>query len=100
MDIARGIKNTVGLLTYFKWPNDLLISEKKVAGILVESALNELGPKYALLGIGINVNKHPGGILPGGIEATSLAYEAGRVISREELLGSILTEFDLLYNNS
>lgn len=78
-----------------KWPNDVLIGERKVAGILVERVESASGPA-AVVGIGLNVDLTPEE-LP--VEhATSLAIEAGVAPDRSELLvallGSLVESYD------
>ncbi len=80
-----------------KWPNDILLNNKKICGILTE--LVEVDKeKLVVLGIGINVNldmeDFPEDLLESG---TSLKIEVGKEISREELIGLILNEFEVLY---
>jgi BirA family biotin operon repressor/biotin-[acetyl-CoA-carboxylase] ligase len=79
-----------------KWPNDVLIEGSKVAGILVESAVEGNEVKYAVLGIGINVNidqQH----LVGVPSAVSLNNATGKEIARDQLLTCLLHEIDALY---
>jgi BirA family biotin operon repressor/biotin-[acetyl-CoA-carboxylase] ligase len=72
-----------------KWPNDVWIARKKVAGILVEA-----GQDFAIVGIGINVNTLEFPPEVAGI-ATSLQLAAGRPLEREHVLTMILRHFDL-----
>jgi BirA family transcriptional regulator, biotin operon repressor / biotin---[acetyl-CoA-carboxylase] ligase len=72
-----------------RWPNDLLIGERKAGGILVESKTERGSLSFAVVGIGINVHQRsfdPDLSTP----ATSLDIEAGRTISRQALLISLL----------
>lgn len=80
-----------------KWPNDIYIGSRKVAGILLESVEFE-GARYVIAGIGINVNLMLDQ-LPDELRniATSLAIETGGTVSREELLIRVLNEWDRLY---
>jgi len=95
--VIRSIKQLTGLQAQIKWPNDVLIGEKKVAGILIENRV--LGNKldYAVIGIGVNVS-HGAVIFPdlAGV-ATSLAEELGKTISLIEVVRGILFEMDDLY---
>lgn len=75
--VAEALENFVPLAE-IKWPNDIWIGGKKVAGILVE-----VGSDFVIVGIGINVNPVD---LPKGLVATSLKLECGREIPREEVL--------------
>ncbi|WP_162601382.1 biotin--[acetyl-CoA-carboxylase] ligase [Occallatibacter savannae] len=86
---AQAIGITAGREVDLRWPNDLLIGERKVGGILVESKTESGTPSFAVVGIGINVHQRsfdPGLSTP----ATSLDIEAGRVINRQVLLISLL----------
>jgi BirA family transcriptional regulator, biotin operon repressor / biotin---[acetyl-CoA-carboxylase] ligase len=74
-----------------KWPNDILINNKKVAGLLCET----LG-RGVLLGIGINVTTSKEE-LPVS-HATSIALETGQQVNRNKLLAEILRELDLKIN--
>ena len=82
-----------------KWPNDILISGKKVAGILTEMNCEMDMVNYVVLGIGLNVNT-PVSILeqvPGG-KASSIAIECGERVSRVKLVQLLLNEFENIYN--
>ncbi len=71
-----------------RWPNDVMVREKKVAGILVQ-----LAGATAIAGIGINVN-HQSFPVELSREATSLRIETGRSHNREELLAELLRSVD------
>ena len=77
-----------------KWPNDLLIDDRKVAGILAE---NYSGPPsdYTVLGCGVNVNQEAADFAGLGRPATSLQLAAGRPVHRGELLVICLERFDV-----
>lgn len=70
-----------------KWPNDVLVEERKVAGILVERIDTPLGPA-AVIGIGINVSQTLEE-LPVAL-ATSIELETGEPVERTGLLGQVL----------
>ncbi|MBV8816816.1 MAG: biotin--[acetyl-CoA-carboxylase] ligase, partial [Acidobacteriaceae bacterium] len=76
-----------------RWPNDLLIGEKKFGGILTELNADATRVRFAVIGIGINVN-HPR--LPESLtaEATSLRIFADHEFSRQALLVEILRSLD------
>lgn len=78
-----------------KWPNDILMDGKKLAGILTELSL---GSKinYAVVGIGINVNQEEFPAELSGI-ATSLRREYNKEIDRLELFKKILISFERYY---
>ena len=84
---------------YIKWPNDIIINNKKVCGILTEmsSELNKIN--YVVLGMGINVNIDKNEFCEDIKKiATSLKIETGKNISRKILMAKILNNFELLYN--
>ena len=78
-----------GLTVRLKWPNDLLIDDKKVGGILIGS----VSPTRGAVGIGINVG---GLVLPSDLidRATSLSTELGRPVDRTALLRAIVDSVD------
>ena len=77
-----------------KWPNDVLIGDRKVAGILVERVESRSGPA-AVVGIGLNVSTTPAELpVP---TATSLAIELGAEPDRTDLLLGLLNELDRRY---
>jgi len=95
ISVTQAIRDIAGLKTEIKWPNDVLLKNKKVCGILTEfnAELNKI--KYAIVGIGINVNNK----IDGELEdiAISLKQEIGSEVSREKLFGLILENFDNNY---
>lgn len=95
--VARAIERLAGLQTSLKWPNDVLVAGRKVAGILSESELVEQSVSYALVGIGVNVNADMAAYPETAPLATSVMTELGREVSREALAAGILNEFEALY---
>ncbi len=93
---ARAIEKSTGLETQIKWPNDVLIGEKKVGGILVESEVSGGKVAFAVVGIGINVRLRPADISEIAATATSLESEDASV-SLPELARTLLVEFERLY---
>ncbi|MEI7808156.1 MAG: biotin--[acetyl-CoA-carboxylase] ligase [Verrucomicrobiota bacterium] len=96
--LRRAIKTVTGLSAEIKWPNDLLLNGKKVAGILTEMSAEVDRVRHIIIGIGLDVNQHANEFpaeLRGG--ATSLKIEAGGEISRAELATEILRELDTDY---
>jgi BirA family biotin operon repressor/biotin-[acetyl-CoA-carboxylase] ligase len=87
--VQRAIENVTALVTDIRWPNDLLLEGRKVGGILLEMNAEASHIRYAVIGIGINVNQ---GLFPPDLsgEATSLRLEAGRLVAREDLLVEVL----------
>jgi BirA family biotin operon repressor/biotin-[acetyl-CoA-carboxylase] ligase len=96
--LRRAIKTVTGLSAEIKWPNDILIGGKKVAGILTELSAEVDRVRHIILGIGVDVNL-AAGELPAELRktATSLKIETGETVSRAELAVAILHELDLDY---
>jgi BirA family transcriptional regulator, biotin operon repressor / biotin---[acetyl-CoA-carboxylase] ligase len=84
----QAIVDSTGLVCDLRWPNDLMLGGRKVAGILVQ-----LVDGRAIAGIGINVN-HQGFPPELASEATSLRLHAGRPFEREEILLALLPAID------
>jgi BirA family transcriptional regulator, biotin operon repressor / biotin---[acetyl-CoA-carboxylase] ligase len=84
--VAEVIRQTVGLECQIKWPNDLLIRDRKLAGILCEL---DSRPPFAtlIIGVGINVNFPAGRVSPPlGPPAATLLDELGQPVDNEMLL--------------
>ena len=93
--VAETIEEVSGCRTTIKWPNDVVIDGKKVAGLLVESASKGSEIAYLVLGIGVNLNVEPGTL--GVPEATSLSACAGKPFDREAFLNILLYRLDSFY---
>jgi BirA family biotin operon repressor/biotin-[acetyl-CoA-carboxylase] ligase len=90
-----------GVVCGIKWPNDVLVQQRKVAGILAELELRQEIVEFVVVGIGINVNmtakalqKHLGPIAQ---TATSVQIALGREIAREALLAGMMTSLEQWY---
>ncbi|MBZ0200698.1 MAG: biotin--[acetyl-CoA-carboxylase] ligase [Ignavibacteriaceae bacterium] len=95
--VAASIENLFQLRSEVKWPNDILINGKKVAGILLESASHGKKINRLVVGIGINVNQQTfHGDFP--IEATSIKNELNQNVERESLLAEVLNIFEEMLN--
>ena len=92
--LCDAIRNRTGLQTSIKWPNDVLIEGKKVAGILTELSAEMDRVKFIVIGIGLNVNTKSD-TLPSG--ATSLRSELKKQISRVEITKEILKQIEKWY---
>ncbi len=93
--VARAIKSHTRVSPDVKWPNDILIRGKKVAGILTELTAELDHVKYVILGIGVDVNQQASDFSPDLCRvATSLRIETGRLIDRSGLAVAILRELD------
>lgn len=97
--VSRAIERTTGLRPVIKWPNDVLLSKKKVAGLLNEMSAETDKVNFIILGIGININmtqeqfpddlRHP---------ATSLCLELGSCVDRCAVARALLQALDELYD--
>jgi BirA family transcriptional regulator, biotin operon repressor / biotin---[acetyl-CoA-carboxylase] ligase len=96
--LRRALDTLTGLKPEIKWPNDILVGGRKVAGILTELNAELDQVKYVILGIGVDVNLQAGEF-PGELRrvATSLKVELGRAVPRAELAVAILRELDADY---
>lgn len=94
--VAAAIKDASGLEACIKWPNDIVVSGKKVCGILTEMSLEADYISYVVCGIGINVNHEN---FPQDISdtATSLTIECDKKINRTELIASVWRHFEKYY---
>ncbi|NLX49797.1 MAG: biotin--[acetyl-CoA-carboxylase] ligase [Methanospirillum sp.] len=97
--IARAIRREFGLGAMIKWPNDVLIGDKKVAGLLLELDAEADRINFCLLGIGIDANFDPSVLSPElqqGI--TTLRAELDEEVDRARLLARVLREFERHYD--
>jgi BirA family biotin operon repressor/biotin-[acetyl-CoA-carboxylase] ligase len=88
--LAEGIQAASGLRTQLKWPNDVYMDGRKLAGILAEAGTSQTGVQHVVLGCGINLM--PAAYPPEvAARATSIESELGRPIDRGLLLAQCLT---------
>ena len=93
--LRRAIEAETGLKTEIKWPNDILIGGKKVAGILTELYAELDRVNYVILGAGVNVNLTASDFTAELQKtATSLRLELGKSVPRPELAVRILRELE------
>ena len=93
--LLRAIRDQTGLTPEIKWPNDILLRGRKVAGVLTELSAELDHVKHLILGIGVDVNI-AASEFPADLRklATSLKIEAGRHVHRADLAARILRELD------
>lgn len=96
--LTRAITQQTGIAPEIKWPNDILIRGKKIAGILTEMSAELDHLKEVILGIGIDVNMEAND-LPVALRkiATSIRIESGQMVDRAGLAVAILRELDRDY---
>lgn len=89
--VAEAIESATGLAVAIKWPNDLEITGRKLAGILIEVQSDRAGAQFAVVGIGVNVN-HTAEDFPDELRerATSLRLASRRIADRAALAASLL----------
>jgi BirA family biotin operon repressor/biotin-[acetyl-CoA-carboxylase] ligase len=96
--VARVIAFETALSPQIKWPNDILIKDRKVAGILTESRGGPVCMDYLVVGMGINVNQTAADFQDALMaEATSLRLELGRPVERQTLLVRLFSELEGIY---
>ena len=95
MVLARTLRNRFHIDARVKWPNDILVHERKVAGLLSEIEAETDRVTFINIGMGVNVNNDPTFREP---MATSLKKILGRNVSRKQLLSEFLDEFELRMN--
>ncbi len=92
--LSEAVERAAGVKADIKWPNDLLVGNRKLAGILTELRAEMDQVKFVVVGIGINVNADAKFLVP---EATSLKIETGKTLGRVALLQEILRSFEAWY---
>ena len=95
--VVSSIGQVTGLTAAIKWPNDVLLDDRKVCGILLESSLSGEKVSYAIVGIGINVGLDVAAFPETAEKATSLARECGYEVSRLQLVRALLGALERYY---
>jgi BirA family transcriptional regulator, biotin operon repressor / biotin---[acetyl-CoA-carboxylase] ligase len=93
--VAEGIEAALPgrrLACRLKWPNDVLLEDRKISGVLVEQRIGPKG-RVLVIGIGVNVNAHPGRS-DVTHRATSLAEQAGEELDRIPIAREVLRRLD------
>jgi BirA family biotin operon repressor/biotin-[acetyl-CoA-carboxylase] ligase len=90
--VCEWIQKTTGLKARIKWPNDVLIEERKVCGILIERT------QGIVVGVGLNVNQQAAHFEEAGLtQAASLAVFTGQTRPCREVARELTVEFDAAY---
>lgn len=104
VEAIQGVVGEHGITATIKWPNDVLVGNRKVAGILVETSHDRSGQLVAIVGIGVNVNGRltsEEGVAPemAALTATATTLETvyGQQISREFFLAALLRHIEAYY---
>ena len=99
LGVGDGVEASAGVRPVFKWPNDVQIRGRKLAGILIEAELTGESPSFALVGIGLNVNLDTS-VEPEIAEiAVSLRDVLGCELTREAVLAAVLGAFEQWYEH-
>jgi BirA family biotin operon repressor/biotin-[acetyl-CoA-carboxylase] ligase len=95
--VAEALEGAAGLRCRIKWPNDVLVQGRKISGVIIEADLAGEAVKYALVGMGVNVNLDVEAVPEIADIATSVRRELGRDGSREDVLSALLNAFEARY---
>jgi BirA family transcriptional regulator, biotin operon repressor / biotin---[acetyl-CoA-carboxylase] ligase len=95
--VAQSIEAVAGVKTQIKWPNDILIEGKKVAGILIENEVKGKKVDFSIVGIGINIELQVADHAEIANTAASLKNASNQDNLRLKIIRSLLTEFERLY---
>ena len=97
--VAKSVNTSLGLQARVRWPNDVVIDNRKLSGVLVESKFTGNSLSFALIGIGLNANFHATE-LEGIVErSTTLLDATGSPVDRAPLIYAILLHFERLYGS-
>ncbi|MFC1881449.1 biotin--[acetyl-CoA-carboxylase] ligase [Thermodesulfobacteriota bacterium] len=97
LTLARVLRDLFQIEAAVKWPNDILVDDRKLSGMLSELEAEADRVFFINIGMGINVNNDPTGVEPGAI---SLKNMLGREISRVRLLSRFFDEFEERLKNA
>ncbi len=92
--IANALRDKYHLEARVKWPNDILLGEEKLAGVLIENSLRGEWIEYCLAGVGLNVGQSE---FPDGFRATSLKLQLGIAPELRTVLGELLPFVESVY---
>jgi BirA family transcriptional regulator, biotin operon repressor / biotin---[acetyl-CoA-carboxylase] ligase len=95
--VVRGIRASTGIDSRIRWPNDVLVRGRKVAGVAVEATYSGQSLSFVILGVGLNCNSEPPavGIRPGAV--TSLMSELKNPVDVNQVRRSVLEALGGLY---
>ncbi|WP_170110199.1 biotin--[acetyl-CoA-carboxylase] ligase [Flavilitoribacter nigricans] len=97
--LALAVRDAVANFTekpvIVKWPNDILIGERKICGILIQNSLSGPNIQSSIVGMGINVNQEA--FAPGLSRASSLYLETGQKIDLNDLMLTLFAHLETRY---
>ena len=82
-----------GISAVIKWPNDILIGSSKIAGVLIENQIGQIGLKSSIIGIGMNLNQNKFE----NFNATSLSIELNRMVDVKEVAFQLIEKLNQRY---
>ena len=97
--VTKVLRDRYGLEAGIKWPNDIVITGKKVCGILTELYPDSDGKFFVIVGCGINLNLNNEELKNIDIPATSIYKETGKQVDKQEFLDKFLSNFENEYND-
>lgn len=98
--LAEAFDDMFGIQTQIKWPNDVLINEQKISGILTEMHAEQDQIQYVVIGIGINVFQKEADFHPNiQKKATSIHLHTNQTIDKHQLVQTILQTFEKQYES-
>ena len=94
--VCDGIAGVTGQETGIKWPNDVVLHQKKICGILTEMSAEPDYINHVIIGVGINVNQTE---FPEEIAktATSFCIEMGQTVQRASVIAAVMSYFEMYY---
>ncbi len=96
--VVAEVAGEYGVEARVKWPNDVLVGGRKLAGVLTESSSSSRGVDWVVVGIGVNVAVDPTSLGPVAKTATSLHLEAGRTPAVEDVAAGVLARLTVWYD--
>jgi len=94
LSVAKTIRDMLNLAAFIKWPNDVLIDNQKICGILTEMNAETDKINFVIIGIGININTKKEELPK---DATSIMEASGKELSRVEVVRGIFKNMDKYY---
>jgi BirA family biotin operon repressor/biotin-[acetyl-CoA-carboxylase] ligase len=93
ISVCNALKK-IGIDSVIKWPNDIFVNKKKIAGILIENQIKGLNLNGTIVGIGLNINQ----VHFSDLNATSIKIEKGVFFSVQEFVFILLNEMNLIWH--
>ncbi len=99
--VAKTLHELYGLEVQLKWPNDVLVSARKICGILAEASIIDGKLEFVIVGVGLNAN-FEADTLPDQVKllATSIETELEEIVKLEDLFRKLLEILEELYDQS